>query len=237
MKFTGDSHVKALWVDEDGAHVTYVVEGEEQMVLVTGDDLQDWGSFEGDRDGAGFSWWSHTLPFNSDAPPRYRYFDVHTFVTWGTDPSTRHFISFGARTDASSLPAGSATYAGGMSADNYNQGDPTNASSRIRMWGDLTLTANFDESTLEGAISGIHVRRPGEDSYSPLPDTTRFAIGNGRIADGRFSAALTGTDTNAAAPLRDSVGDTGATFSASSTDPPRRRSAECSAQGATRTSA
>ena len=92
-----------------------------------------------------------------------------------------------------------------MSADNYNQGDPSNTSSRIRMWGDLTLTANFDASTLEGAISGIHVRRPGEDSYSPLPDTTRFAIGNGRITDGRFSAALTGTDTNAAAPLRDSV--------------------------------
>ena len=36
VKLTGDSHVKALWLDEDGAHVTYVVEGEEQMVLSRG---------------------------------------------------------------------------------------------------------------------------------------------------------------------------------------------------------
>ena len=204
VKLTGDSHVKAMWVDEDGAHVTYVVEGEERMVLVTPDDLQD-GYYERDRDGAGFSWWSHTRSFGSDDPPRYRHFDVNTFVTWGPGPSTRHYISYGARTDASSLPAGSATYAGGMSAENYNQGEPSHALSRIRMRGDLTLTANFDESTLEGAISGIRVRRPGEDSYSPLPDTTRFAIGNGRITGGRFSAALTGTDSNAAAALRDSV--------------------------------
>ena len=204
VKLAGDSHVKAMWVGEDGAHVTYVVEGEEQMVLAGWDDLQD-GYFERDQDGAGYSWWSHTQAFDSDDDPPYRYFDVNTIVTWGPGPSTRYFVSYGARTDASNLPAGSATYAGRMSGDNYNQGDPSNASSRIRMNGDLNLTANFDASALEGTISGIGVRRPGEDSYSSLPDTTRFTIGNGRIADGRFSATLTGTDTNAAAPLRNSV--------------------------------
>ena len=203
VKLAGDSHVKALWVDGDGSHVTYVVEGEEQMVSFTPADLKEDEYFEKEQDDSGYSWWSHTRRFGGDW--NYRYLDVHTFVRWGEGPGTRNYISYGARTDASSLPAGSATYAGGMNAENYNQSDPSNASSRIRMRGDLNLTANFDESTLEGAISGIHVRRPGEDSYSPLPDTTSFAIGNGQITDGRFSAALTGTDTNAAAPLRDSV--------------------------------
>lgn len=204
VKLTDDSHVKVIWVD-DAAYVSYVVEGVEHMVRASDDDLQDWGGFEREQDGAGYSWWSHTQNFGSDDDPPYRYLDVHTLAAWRPNQSTRHYFSFGARTDASSLPAGSAAYVGRMSAENYNQGDPSNASSRIRMRGDLNLTANFDESTLEGAISGIHVRRPGEDSYSPLPETTRFAMGNGRITDGRFGAALTGTDTNTAAPLRDSV--------------------------------
>ena len=203
VKLSDDSHVKALWVDGDGAHATYVVEGKERMVSFTPADFTEWGGFEREQDDGGYSWWSHTRRFEGDW--NYRYMDAHTFVRWGEGPNTRHFISYGARTDASSLPAGSATYAGGMSAENFNQGDPSLASSRIRMRGDLTLTANFDESTLEGTISGIGVRRHGEDSYSSLPDTTHFAIGSGRITDGRFSATLTGTDTNAAAPLRDSV--------------------------------
>ena len=170
VKLAGDSHVKAIWLDDEGAHVTYVVEGAEQMVVFTEDDLQDWGGVEQERqDGAGNSWWSHTCSFSGDSDCPYTYFDVNTFLHWGSTPGTRHYISYGARTDASSLPAGSATYVGSMYAENYNQSDPSNASSRIRMGGDLNLMANFDESTLEGAISGIHVRRPGEDSYSPCP--------------------------------------------------------------------
>ena len=202
VKLSGDSHVKALWVDGGGAHVTYVIEGEEQMISFTPADLKD-GSFEKEQDDGGHSWWSHTRRFDGDW--NYRWLDVNSFVRWGEGPSTRHYISYGARTDASSLPAGSATYAGDMNAENFNQGDPSLASSRIRMRGDLNLMANFDDSTLDGTISGIGMRKHGEDSYSPLPDTTHFTIGNGRIADGRFSAVLTGMDTNAAAPLRDTV--------------------------------
>ena len=203
VKLSGDSHIEALWVDGDGAHVTYVIEGEEQMISFTLADLKDDGSFEKEQDDGGHSWWSHTRRFDGDW--NYRWLDVNTFVRWGGGPSSRHYISYGARTDASSLPAGSATYAGGMGAENFNQSDPSLASSRIRMRGDLTLMANFDDSTLNGAISGIDVRRPGEDSYSSLPDTTHFTIGNGQIAGGRFSAVLTGMDTNPAAPLRDTV--------------------------------
>ena len=133
----------------------------------------------------------------------YTYLQVNAFTIWG-EGRERYYISYGARTVAANLPAGTATYAGGMYADMYSRGNPSNAA-RSRLEGDLNLTADFDESTLEGTILNIRLREPGEDDYSPLPDTTRFEIGGGRIADGQFTATLTGVDSNNGAPITDSV--------------------------------
>ena len=69
----------------------------------------------------------------------------------------------------------------------------------------MNLTADFDAGTLEGNVSGIRTRPQGESSWSSLPDTTSFEIGNGQIAGGQFTADLTGADTNSAAALDDSV--------------------------------
>ena len=91
-----------------------------------------------------------------------------------------------------------------MHADTYKQNDPAQ-SFHYRMYGDLSITANFDASTLNGTISGIHVRGQGETSRSPLSATAQFEIGNGQIADGQFTATLTGVDSNAATPLQDTV--------------------------------
>ena len=73
------------------------------------------------------------------------------------------------------------------------------------MYGDLSITANFDASTLDGMISGIHVRGQNETNRSPLSATAEFEIGNGQIAGGQFTATLTGVDSNAAVPLQDTV--------------------------------
>ena len=77
---------------------------------------------------------------------------------------------------------------------------------RNRLSGSLNLTANFDQSSLEGTITDLVIRRYDDSSTREnLPASTHFAITNGQITDGQFTATLTGMDTNASAPLRESV--------------------------------
>ena len=75
---------------------------------------------------------------------------------------------------------------------------------RYSVSGDLNLMADFDAGSLEGTMSDIRTR-PHRGSWSPLPDTTSFEIGNGQIAGGQFTADLTGADTNSAAALDDTL--------------------------------
>ena len=91
-----------------------------------------------------------------------------------------------------------------MRADTFSQRSPS-TNSRVRVYGDLNLTANFGGGTLEGTVSGIHTRGQNETNRSPLSNTTQFEIANGQIADGQFTATLTGVDSNATAPLHESV--------------------------------
>ena len=203
-----DAYVKTTWIEgdvDDGSgrlHVTYVADGEEHMVGFTAADYDADNGFEKELDGAGSWLWSLTGSFGGDSG--YRYLDVYNFGHGGAGFSYRHFLTFGARTDPANLPAGSATYVGRMRADSWKQDDPSSVH-RVRVNGDLNLTANFDARTLEGTVSEISTRGQNEESYSPLPETTSFEIGNGQIADGRFTATLTGVDTNSGAALDDSV--------------------------------
>ena len=76
---------------------------------------------------------------------------------------------------------------------------------RVRIGGNLRLTADFGDSTLTGAILGIRVKSAAADSYSYLPDTAYFDISNGRIADGKITADLAGVDPRSSAPADESV--------------------------------
>lgn len=202
------AYVKATWVEGnavDGTgtlHVTYVADGEEHAVGFTAADYDADDGFAKEMDGAGSWLWSLTGSFEGHSG--YRYLDVYGFGHYGTGPSYRHYLIFGARTDPANLPAGSATYAGRIRADSYKQNDPS-SDFRIRVSGDLNLTANFDAGMLEGTVSEISTRRQNESNWSPLPGTTSFEMGNGRIANGQFTADLTGADTNSGAALDDSV--------------------------------
>ena len=209
-KLDDDSYVKTIWVEgdfDDGTgklHVTYLVDGEEQAVYFEAADyIEDGSYFEKEVDGYS-SVWSVVGSFSDNS--EYTYLDIWGFnQTGGDDFSIRGFASYGARTDAANLPAGSATYVGRMRADTFKQNLPSTNSSRVRVYGDLNLTANFGGSTLEGTISGIHTRGQNEASSSPLSSTTQFEIANGQIANGQFTATLTGVDSNATAPLHESV--------------------------------
>ena len=121
----------------------------------------------------------------------------------------RYYVSYGARTDAANLPAGSATYTGIVHAETFLVDDPDRTQSES-MRSNLRLTANFDDSTLDGMIFGIRVRTRnqndlGWNEWTALSDTTHFEMGDGQIADGQFSATLTGVDSNAAAPADETV--------------------------------
>ena len=203
-----DTYVKTTgWVD-DGAialRVNYVVDGKEQVVDFGLADYDPQNGFEKMEDGVNTWLWSltdNTFDFDSE----YKYLDVYGFghSTSGTDLSYRHFLSFGARTASANLPAGSAAYMGRIRADSYKQDDPS-SDFRDRVWGDLSLTADFDDGTLDGTVSELHTRGQNEANGSPLSTTTSFEIGNGQIADGQFTATLTGVDTNATVALDETV--------------------------------
>ena len=203
-------YVKTTWIEGDLAggtgvlHVTYVVDGREQTVEFEAGEYTPGEGFMTEKGADRYWLWSLTDSFEGGSG--YRYLDSYGFdySPRGTGVNNKTFIAFGARTESGSLPAGSATYSGRMRADTYKQNDPSQ-SFRYRMYGDLSITANFDASTLGGTISGIHVRGQSETSRSPLSATAQFEIGNGQIADGQFTATLTGMDSDAAVPLQDTV--------------------------------
>ena len=234
-ELASDLRVKTVASDgNDGFHVTYVAGGEEQTIhFEAADYLDGQYYYSKEVDGVEYFLGTHTDSFErasrNQGSSRYRYFDHNQFGISDEDAGTidRSYMSYGARTDTSGLPAGEATYVASMNAYTYRKDNPSIAQ-RERMRGGMRLTADFDAGTLEGFILGISVRRPGESQYSPLPDTTLIEIGNGQIVDGQFAATLTGRDSNAAAAMDATPSrDTKAAFSASSTGLPRKRSGGC----------
>ena len=211
-ELTGDIRVKTVSSDgNNGFHVTYEVGGEESTIHFEADDyLEGEYYYAKEADGLLFHLATWTDSFEgtdkNKGAAAFRYFDVNNFGQNDetTNATDRSFIVYGARTDGTNLPAGSASYIGHMTAQTYPTDDPS-IGDRDRMRGSMRLTADFDESTLEGMVFSIRVRRAGEDAYSRLSDTTYFAIMNGRIVDGQFTAALTGEDSNESATMDSTV--------------------------------
>ena len=116
----------------------------------------------------------------------------------------RFYATAGIRTDADSLPSGTAEYSGYFRGDSYLSTDPGNTA-RVDYAGDISLMANFDEHTLSGSVDGIRSRSRDSSGtrlpWEDLPDTTGFMIHDGQIVDGQFTASLTGMDSNANAPM------------------------------------
>ena len=193
---SGDTYVKTISSDGgDGVRVTYVVRGEEQTVdFLTADFVSDGYWSKGDE---GPEIW---LSGGGD------YYDTGGMWIGALGGNLRPFWTAGARTNAADLPAGTATYAGYMGAEDFGQADSSSLV-RYSLRGDLSLTADFDASTLDGAITNIgkRWREPRPRVWVDLPDTTSFNISDGQIVDGQFTATLTGVDTNESAPLHESV--------------------------------
>ena len=207
---TDEFHVKAISSDgNNGFRVTYVVAGQERTVHFEAD---DYGARTGSpadyyaetADGGRFWLNAFFRSFSQEAKnqgsPDFEYLDIYGSGVSGYGTLNRQRLSFGARTDAANLPAGTASYSGLVTAENHPR-EFESLDTRGGLWGNWRLTADFSESTLAGDIRFVRVREAGESDYRVLPFTTYFNIEDGEIVDGQFTASLAGMDSNPSAPV------------------------------------
>ena len=208
-----NTDIRVRAVSSDGANgfrVTFEDGGEEHVIHFAETDFVEGGWYAQNMDGTGYwlsSWTDSFLGTDKNSgSSTFTYFDVNQFGRYNetTNTTDRNMIVYGARTDAANLPSGSASYIGRMTANTFRS-DTSSTDHRERLRGAVRLTADFDESTLDGMVFGISVQRAGEYDYSRLSDTTYFVIDGGRIVDGQFTATLAGTDSNDSAAMGETV--------------------------------
>lgn len=194
---------------DNGFHVTYVIDGTETTVHFSRDDFatRDSTSYTKDVDGREYWLWSYAGSFdgaNYGIGWQYDYFDALGSSYPG---GGRTILAYGTPTGSDDMPTGTATYTGDMYADAFdNTLDSISTSvARSRVLGNLVLTADFADATLDGRIFRLRIRAPGESDYRNLASTTRLEMTGGRIADGKFTATLTGVDDDANTSLSDTA--------------------------------
>lgn len=194
---------------DNGFHVTYVIDGTEATVHFQKTDLEEGGGSYIKEDGDRRHWlWSSSGGFdgvNYGIGTEFSYFDI---LGSSHGEGARIHSIYGNSTGSNDMPTGVAAYTGRMYADGYDNTLGTTRSSvaRTRMQGNLVLTADFTDATLGGRIFRLRVRGPDDSGYENLASrTSRLEIAGGQIANGEFTATLTGVDDDANAPLEDSV--------------------------------
>ena len=201
---TDETGVKSIQSDEErGFVLTYVVDGgEPQEVHLQASDFDHVdGSYFKRTELGEYYLWTETDFIES---VEFEYFDPYGFVFGHGDGvwPWSVFVS-GVQTDLDDLPSGTATYQGLMQA--YAWKGPDRRSQRTRIRGSLNLTADFGESTVQGRVDNVNLNRPGDNEYLPLSATDQFVIENSVFENNQFTADLRGEDSNALAPLDESV--------------------------------
>ena len=196
-EFVNDTYVKSVSgsVDDRILSITYMIGGDEVTVELTSADVGNTY-----RDG-GVDWtdmsdgsiWAYARTSSEEG-----------FVTmWLGHGQHRFSATAGFRTPTASIQSGTAQYTGRIYGSSFLRDDPSNANRRDYS-GELSLTADFGDHTLEGSVESIGSRNRSQTgsalSWVPLPDST-FMIHDGQIVDGQFTASLTGMDLNANAAL------------------------------------
>ena len=211
VSLSDGAHVRAVSSDgEGGFKVTYEIGGEGQTIHFEASEYRSQFQNYAKLDGSSVTHllWAFNDSFTRNDTNRnqgsrqFRYVDGHGSAV----PGYRVYMSFGARTEADGFPAATATYAGRFEGEVFSRSDPVFATSRSYIQGNLNLTADFEDGAIEGRINRIFIDPPGGDTAGyVLPSTTRFDIEHGRMADGQFTATLTGVDTNADAATNRTV--------------------------------
>jgi len=160
-----------------------------------------------DSDGRRHWFWSWTNLDALGGPFGFKYLEASGFAAFdGSETQRRSMFVFGIETPASDVPTtGEAVYVARMRARADRTSQP-GSGVRQRYRGNVRLVANFDMSQLTGQISSIEGTAPGEPSSARVSwPTSSFTITNGQIANGQFTATLTGMDSDSAVPDAESV--------------------------------
>ena len=201
-----DFIVKGIRRNAGGEYViNYVIDGtEEEITLDTG----NCSSFDCEFfvDGRRFFFWSWTRddddPSIEDGLGEFRYLASHGLSYNPTrEIQARTWFVFGVRTE--DLPMGTATHHGRFSAWGFRTANP-DWNMRLLVSGTMRLVANFDMRSLDGRIYRIRGRRADQNSTTTW-ETSSFAITEGRIVNGQFTATLTGLDSDPTTPFDASV--------------------------------
>ena len=164
------------------------------------DDTQHTVQFE-ESDFDGFSYmkisnnreqwlWSNTDGFFT---PDFNYFNSYYFTS-GDEGGSQFPISLfvnGFQTSVENLPGVEATYRGRAWLDAW-QACCVSFSQRESTKGNLSLTAEFGESTIQGLIDEIEYRRDASSAFIAVPNASTV-ISEGSIDGNQFSANLQGT--------------------------------------------
>ena len=195
-----DSRITAIQSDgADGFNVTYVIDGQEEMVHLRATDVTRFNQIgivyrRPTADGRGLHVLNEVTGSFSGSPD-FSYLDING---WGANGYAadgtiswvkRGFLSYGVATDVADLPTGTATYSGHAAGEEWN-GVSFNRN-RGSFTGNLSLMANFDANSVNGSITGIQYRPPGESDF--VPGDVSLSLDNGSISGSGFSAELTGT--------------------------------------------
>ncbi|MDE0057827.1 MAG: transferrin-binding protein-like solute binding protein [Defluviicoccus sp.] len=209
-----DVHIKAISSDgAGGLHVTYVLDGEERKIHFSASDLGSGTSpttfYKQTQDGSRYWFWSYADTNRRNRTNRgsteFAYLDVHG-GSFDFEPGQgRVLFTYGVRTESDDLPAGSATYGGRMYADRYPMDDPR-SSARTRNNGDVQLTVDFSQATVNGTIVRFRVQEPGQ-SQVVLPPTSYVEVSEGQIVDGQFTASLKGVGSGLSGLEGDMLGE------------------------------
>ena len=193
-----------------GYDIVYQDGAEQLTVSVLPEHCQgNWRGCEIPADQNGRRHWfsSWTNPDSLGEPYEFKFLEASFFtMSDGSGTQRRSMFVFGIETPASDVPAtGEAVYIGRMRARAYRTSEP-GGRIRQRYRGYVRLVANFDMSQLNGRIISIQGTAPGEPSSARVSwPTSSFAITNGQIANGQFTADLTGMDSDSAVPDAESV--------------------------------
>lgn len=207
---TTDAYVSTIASDGDnGFRVTYVLDGEEREVHLRESDYGTPRYPDGyfvETEDAFVRLSSETDSFRdadkNRGHPDLRYFDANRLDVVDLESGEhRVFMTYGARTAEDGMPSGKALYLGHMLAQVAETEGRAEAGN---LAGIVTLTADFGESTIDGAISGLVGVEP-EAIFPTLYLTSRFDVEDGEITDGRFTARLTGEDSNPDAAVEETV--------------------------------
>ena len=194
--YSGGSQITSISSDGNGGfHLTALVDGEEIVIKFPADSFTDeggWERFMVEMDGDEFVLSDRTGSFDeadkTRGDPDHAYFDIlELFAPLEEHSTVRINFTFGARTPADGMPKGTATYYGSLHITAWNAADPDH---ELRQYydGDLTLAADFIDSSVSGFVNGLEHEDEVSRRESKMSEDNRIDITNGQIAGGRFVA-------------------------------------------------